>query len=221
MHSLRLAIALAAAALLAPGTAAAQNPVLRGVVGPGPTISLTDASGARVARLQPGTYDLTVDDRSDFHNFHLMGPGVDVATDVEFIGTRTFTITVANGTYRYVCDPHASTMRGQFAVGTPSGGGGTPAPARRLSALVGPGFTISTRTAAGAVARLVGRGTYRITVRDRSRIHNYHLIGPGVNRRTGVAFRGTVTWTLRLRAGTYRFVCDPHRARMKGSFRVR
>jgi plastocyanin len=220
VYPLRLAVAFAAAALLAPGTAAAQNPALRGVVGPGPTISLTDASGARVARLQPGTYDLTVDDRSDFHNFHLMGPGVDVATDVEFVGTRTFTITVTNGTYRYVCDPHASTMRGQFAVGTPSGGGGTPAP-RRLAAAVGPGFTISTRTAAGTVARLVGRGTYRITVRDRSAIHNYHLIGPGVNRKTGVAFRGTVTWTLRLRAGTYRFVCDPHRARMKGSFRVR
>jgi len=42
-----------------------------------------------------------------------------------------------------------------------------------------------------------------------------------VNRKTRVAFRGTVTWTLRLRAGTYRFVCDPHARQMRGSFRVR
>ena len=112
-------------------------------------------------------------------------------------------------------------MRGQFTVGTPPVTTPPPAP-KRLTGTVGPGFSISMRTPAGAVARHVaGAGTYRITIRDRSAAHNFHLIGPGVNRRTSVGFRGTVTWTLRLRAGTYRFVCDPHARQMRGSFRVR
>jgi plastocyanin len=76
------------------------------------------------------------------------------------------------------------------------------------------------RSRAGAVVRSVRAGLVSITVRDRSRIHNFHLIGPGVNRRTTVAFVGTQTWTLRLRRGTYRFVCDPHATGMRGSFRV-
>jgi plastocyanin len=41
-----------------------------------------------------------------------------------------------------------------------------------------------------------------------------------VNKRTAVAFRGTRTWTLTLRRGRYRFFCDAHAARMRGSFRV-
>jgi plastocyanin len=90
----------------------------------------------------------------------------------------------------------------------------------RLTATVGPGFTIGVRTPAGAVARSVKAGTVSLSVRDRSKIHNLHLTGPGVNRRTGVPYRGTQTWRLRLRRGTYRFVCDPHAAGMRGSFRV-
>ena len=225
MRLSRLLIPLAAAALLAPGTAAADNIRLNGTVGPGPSISLTDASGGRVTQLDAGTYDIVVDDKSVEHNFHLFGGAVDVATEVEFVGVRTFTVTLADGTYQFVCDPHASTMKGSFRVGAVSGGGGggggggAPAP-KRLTGTAGPGFSISMRTAAGALARLVGAGSYRITIRDRSKSHNFHLIGPGVNKRTGVGFTGTVTWSLRLRAGTYRFVCDPHKARMKGSFRV-
>jgi hypothetical protein len=40
-------------------------------------------------------------------------------------------------------------------------------------------------------------------------MRNFHLVGPGVNRRTGAAFTGTVTWTVRLARGTYRFGSDP------------
>jgi plastocyanin len=64
-------------------------------------------------------------------------------------------------------------------------------------------------------------GRYRIVVRDRSRMHNFHLTGTGVNKRTLVGFRGTQTWTVTFRKGkVYRYVCDPHRTRMKGSFRA-
>lgn len=107
-----------AAVLAAGGSAAADGQQLTGIVGPGFNISLQSASGARVSTLAPGTYTLTVQDKSDIHNFHLSGPAVDVATDIEGMGTQTFTVTLANGTYTYVCDAHASTMRGTFTVGT-------------------------------------------------------------------------------------------------------
>ena len=94
--------------------------------------------------------------------------------------------------------------------------------ATRLVATVGPGFTIALRSSAGAAVRSARPGLYTVVVRDRSSAHNFHLVGRGVNRKTGVAFRGTATWRVRLVAGaTYRFVCDPHAGGMRGSFRVR
>jgi plastocyanin len=223
---LRVALLGCLFALATSAPAGAQNVQLRGTVGPEFTITLTNASGSRVTQLDPGTYDITVEDRSDQHNFHLSGPGgVDQRTGVETEGTVTWTVTFVEGRYTFVCDPHAtmSSMRGSFIVGTPP----PPPPprVRRLQALVGPGYTISTRTLAGARVRTYTRGRVDLIVRDRSRAHNFHLIGPGVNRKTTVRFLGTVTWRLTLRRGTYRFLCDPH-ARdpvrpMRGSFSVR
>jgi plastocyanin len=69
-------------------------------------------------------------------------------------------------------------------------------------------------------AKTVKAGTYTITVRDRSSIHNFHLIGPGVNKKTSVAAVQTTTWTVALKRGLYRFVCDPHATIMKGVLRV-
>jgi plastocyanin len=221
---LRLALLGAIVLLVAPGTGTAQAPRLLATVGPGFTISLTDASGNRVTRLDPGTYEIVVDDRGDEHNFHLMGPGVNMRTEVEAVGTVTWTVTLAEGTYEYVCNPHAATMRGTFTVGTPPPATPPAAPAAqpgRLNATVGPGFTIGVRTAAGRAARSVKAGRYRVAVRDRSPIHNFHLRGPGVNRRTAVRFVGSVTWSVTLRRGsTYRFVCDPHARTMRGSLRA-
>lgn len=217
----RLSLLVVAAALAFPGTAAAQNQRLFATVGPGPNIGISDANGGRLLNIDPGTYDIVVRDQSDEHNFHLAGPGVDRFTEVETSGTVTWTVTLVAGTYRFVCDPHASSMFGRFTVGAQPPPPPPPAPApTRLNAGVGPGPTISLRNAAGTLVRRVRAGLFRITVRDRSRAHNFHLVGPGVNRRTTVAFRGTTTWSLRLRAGTYRFLCDPHSLRMKGSFRV-
>ncbi len=88
---------------------------LQGKVGPGFDISLTQ-DGQPVSTLAPGTYTLTVDDEADIHDFHLSGPGVDVSTGVSEKGTRTFTITLQAGTYHFQCDPHASSMHGDFTV---------------------------------------------------------------------------------------------------------
>jgi plastocyanin len=218
----RRLLVLAATALVAfavPATAHAAD--LVATVGPGFTIDLRDAQGQRVTALDPGAHRITVEDRSEFHNFHLAGPGVDRATDVEFIGTVVWEVTLTDGIYVFVCDPHQDSMRGSFNVGNVPLPPPPPPPAqpRQLVATVGPGAAISL-TQNGRRVRTLAAGAYVITVRDRSRIHNFHLTGPGVNRRTAVARTGTFRWTVTLRAGTYRYVCDPHRLRMRGSVRV-
>jgi plastocyanin len=86
---------------------------LQGSVGPGFEISIEGGSN-----LAPGRYTLVVDDKSSSHNFHLTGPGgVDVSTSVEAEGQQSFEVELAAGEYRFVCDPHASSMNGTFTVG--------------------------------------------------------------------------------------------------------
>ena len=51
-------------------------------------------------------------------------------------------------------------------------------------------------------------GRYRVVVSDRSRAGNFHLAGRGVNKRTGVLFRGSKTWRVRLARGTYGYRND-------------
>lgn len=223
MPRLAVALVFAIVALAAPALAQAQVRELVGTVGADATITLRDAAGRNVTRLEPGPYRITVHDRTDFHNFRLDGPGVNLATSVEEVETVVWNVTLVDGVYTFLCDPHANVMRGQFAVGsaqlpTPPPPAAPPT-VRRLVATVGPGATISVLFN-GRRATHLAPGRYRITVRDRSRLHNFHLTGPGVNRRTSVAALGTFTWTVTLRRGTYRFLCDPHARRMRGSFAV-
>lgn len=218
-----LAAGTALAALASPSIALAQTKLIGTVADPG-TISLRTEAGAAVTDLPAGTYTIEVRDQSINHNFHLSGPGVDQRTDVETIETQTWTVTLQDrARYTFVCDPHNTVMRGSFTTG---GGPPTPPPPPRsrpptLTATVGPGATISLRNSRGARVTRLKAGRYRIVVRDRSTMHNFHLSGPGVNKRTTARFRGTATWTVTFRKGrTYRFVCDPHAKRMKGSFRA-
>jgi copper binding plastocyanin/azurin family protein len=89
-----------------------------------------------------------------------------------------------------------------------------------LTGTVGPGFTISLKRL-GKPFKTLKAGTYSITVRDLSNIHNFHLRGPGVNREiTQIGFKGTKTVVVKLSKGKYTFVCDPHLTTMKGSFTV-
>ena len=83
----------------------------------------------------------------------------------------------------------------------------------------GPGFTISLKKGTTKVTKLKA-GKYKIVIKDLSNIHNFHLTGPGVNKKTGVGAQGTFTWTVTLKKGTYKFICDPHAAIMKGTFKV-
>jgi plastocyanin len=104
-----LAMAIAAV----PATAATT---VRGTVGPGFTISLKK-NGKKVKRLKAGTYKFRIADKSSIHNFRLKGPGYNKAiTSVGFRGTKTVTVKLKKGTWRFVCDPHASSMKGSFKV---------------------------------------------------------------------------------------------------------
>jgi hypothetical protein len=100
------------------------------------------------------------------------------------------------------------------------GQGRAAAHATTLRGTVGPGFTISLRTAKGKLVKKLKPGAYTIRIRDLSPIHNFHLFGPGVRKKTSVQDTGSITWTVRLRHGLYRYRCDPHRAIMHGSFSV-
>jgi plastocyanin len=90
----------------------------------------------------------------------------------------------------------------------------------KLTGVSGPGFTVAV-TAAGKAVKTLKAGTYTIVVEDKSSIHNFHLVGPGVNKTTTVPFTGKQTWTVKLKKGTYTYKCDIHAASgMKGTFKV-
>ena len=90
-----------------------------------------------------------------------------------------------------------------------------------LKGEVGPGFEIEVKNPAGKDLKTIKAGAYRIKVQDKSGIHNFHLLGPGLNKKTGVGFQGETTWTIKLKPGKYTYQCDPHASGgMKGSFRV-
>jgi plastocyanin len=95
------------------------------------------------------------------------------------------------------------------------------AAATPLAGTVGPGFTI-TLTKAGKKVTSLKAGSYMITVSDKATIHNFHLIGPGVNKQiTTVPAVGKKSVTVTLKKGTYTYQCDPHASGgMKGTFKV-
>ena len=83
-----------------------------------------------------------------------------------------------------------------------------------LTGTVGPGFTITMNK------KTVKAGTYVVTIHDLASIHDFHLTGPGVDKKTSVTGTGTTNWTVKLKKGTYHFVCDPHHTIMHGVLKV-
>ena len=80
------------------------------------TITLTTEDGTAVTSLPAGDYTLEIVDKSDIHNFHLTGSGVDVMSDVGGQEDEDYQITLVEGKYHYQCDPHSSQMFGDFDV---------------------------------------------------------------------------------------------------------
>jgi len=200
-------VALLAALVLPSAVAQADNPKLVAVVGTNDAfvISLRDANGNAITQLAPGTYDISVSDRSEAHNFHLKGPGVDQSTPIGEKQETTWTVTIGDGRYTYVCDAHSSVMRGYFLAGAL-----TPV---ALTGSVGPKRTISLKPKSALPGPAV------VTVNDRSKTDNFHLTGPGVNKKTGVKTRGKATWTVTLVPGVYTYRSDKTK-KLRGSFVV-
>jgi plastocyanin len=189
--------------------AGADPPLLIGTVGPGFTIDLADANGKHVDVLTAGTYDLLVHDLSDVHNFALGSQTTNtriLTGSIEGVGDEHYTLNLTPGRYAYACSAHPTTMVGTFTVVA------APKPVTpSLSAKV-------TNRALSLSAKTATAGTYRLSVSDTSKTRNFHLLGPGVNRKTGKAFTGKATWTIGLSAGVYRFGSDP---RLTGRLTVR
>jgi hypothetical protein len=215
-----LVLAAAAAVVLVPTAIPATLPQLIGTVGPGFSITIEHPDGSPVTQIDPGMYEIVVRDLSEVHNFHLSGPGVNESTGVEETGPVTWTVTFVEGRYSVVCDPHASQLHREFVVGNPPPPPPPPKPVTTLLATVGPKNAISLKSASGAALKTVKAGTYSITVRDRSKLHNFHLVGKGVNRKSGLTGMGTLTWKVKLSAGTLRFFSDRSPKTVKGSVKV-
>jgi plastocyanin len=211
-----LLLPLVLAAVLLPGAAhsAATSTALNVTVGPGFSIKVADANGTSVSQLDPGDYSITIKNLSvaQEHNFHLTGPGVDKASLFDN-NTVTWDLTFVDGTYKWKCDAHPLQMKGSFHVGA------LPPPPVKLTGKVGPRKTISLKKGTAPVKALAA-GRYKLAVTDATRADNFHLIGPGVNKKTGVKFKGGASWTLTLKPGKYTFRSDATK-KLKRTFAVR
>ncbi len=224
-----VATATAMLVFLLPSGSAAANPTLEAIVGPGFNITLKDSNGVNVTHLDPGTYDIHVVDAATVHNFHLSGPGVNEATSLEETQTVTWTVTFTDGVYTFLCDAHPTQMKGAFAVGTatlppPPPPPPPPAPppsgfakGTKLKGSVGPGFTISLKDGAGKAVKKVKAGiTYRVSVADRSTSHDFHLTGPGVNKKTSVGRKATIDLEAEVQEGDVPLPVRPAQGRHEG-----
>src|SRR5919197_4272418 len=96
-----------------------STPTLKGVVGPGFTISLKKA-GKPVRRLKAGKYKFVVSDKSTLHNFTVererpKSPKIEKhVTSTPFTGSRTMVITLKPGSWRYYCSLHEDSMHHDF-----------------------------------------------------------------------------------------------------------
>jgi plastocyanin len=120
MRLIATLLATAAVALVATAAGSPMGPPkVYGTVGPGFTITLkpTLKSTKLVKTLKAGRHTFVVADKASIHNFELEGPGVDrEITHVSFVGTKTVTLVLKRGVYKYYCKPHESTMHGTFRV---------------------------------------------------------------------------------------------------------
>lgn len=122
LRILSLAAALVVAAALATGAVGQRSmtpTLLKGTVGPGYTISLT-MGGKKVRSLKAGTYKISVSDKSSYHNFTLereTKPTIEKhITSTAFTGSKTITMKLPKGGWKYYCSVHEAMIHGTFVV---------------------------------------------------------------------------------------------------------
>ncbi len=115
-----LAVAVAATAALTATAFAAHTstPTLVGTDGPGFTITLKTSAGKTVKAIKAGTYKLVIHDKSSIHGWSLDGPNgfaKDIAA-ISSVGTKTVTLKLKAGKYKFYCPNHESMMFGHFTA---------------------------------------------------------------------------------------------------------
>ena len=110
-------IGAVALALSATALSSSKSTKLVGTVGPSFTITLKKGA-TKVKTLPAGTYTFVIHDKSSIHAFGLDGPHgfAHDFTKIPFVGTKTATIKLKAGKYKYYCPNHESTMFGHFTV---------------------------------------------------------------------------------------------------------
>ena len=98
-------------------------------------------------------------------------------------------------------------------------------PIPTLRASVGPGQTITLRAASGERVTQLDAGSYLVVATDCSLHENFHLIGPDIDRRTGLRFRGTVRWRLQIGlsepfGSRYSYRSDRRGSKLRGTFMI-
>jgi hypothetical protein len=95
------------------------TPTLKGSVGPSFTISLK-RSGKVVKSLKAGRYKFVISDKASAHGFTLEqvkgGKFEKALSPVAFVGTKTVTVRLTSGKWKFYCPPHESSMFGLFTV---------------------------------------------------------------------------------------------------------
>ena len=114
-----LASAAVVSAVLVAGASATRSvtPTLVGTDGPGFTINLKQGTKA-VKTLKAGTYKFVIHDKSSIHGWSLDGPhgfAKDISA-VPFSGTKTVTLKLKAGSYKFYCPAHEAEMFGHFTV---------------------------------------------------------------------------------------------------------
>jgi hypothetical protein len=121
-RALALSVAAVMASLVLVVVASARTestPTLKGVVGPSFTISLK-RNGTAVKSLKHGSYKFVVADKASIHGFTLEkvkgGKWEKALSGVPFVGTKSMTVKLTVGKWKFYCPPHESTMFGFFTV---------------------------------------------------------------------------------------------------------
>ena len=81
----------------------------------------------------------------------------------------------------------------------------------------GNNFVIALKDSTGAAVTHLDPDTYAITVHDYATVHNFHLLGPGVNQSTSIDSAEEATWIVTFTDAKYTYMCDAHPT-LKGSF---
>ena len=108
-------------AMLALPVGASGNPIVPTLTAnvTAKSITLVGANGKRVRTLQPNQYRIVVHDRTAKQNFHLVGPGVNRKTTIAAQTSRTWSVYLQLGSYRYRSDRNTGLSGAFIVAGSP------------------------------------------------------------------------------------------------------